>query len=107
MSLSVYTLAKQRRIRHSSIEAFMDQAVTPKQYCDKWVPKFHDIQPGESGYRDLCVKELARITGYKKGSIQNWGSDFERAPDLVHRVCAMASILNQSSTDWSDFIDAQ
>ena len=107
MSLSVYTLAKQRRIRHSSIEAFMDQAVTPQEYCSQWVPKFHDIQPGERGYRQLCIKELTRITGYSEGSIQNWGADFKNAPDVVHRLCAMASILNRSSTDWSDFIDAQ
>ena len=106
MTFSAYTLAKQRRIRHSSIEAFMSQVVTPKEYCDEWVPKFHDIQPGESGYRDLCVKELARITGYSKGSIQNWGKDFGRAPNLVQRVCAMASILNRTSADWSDLIDS-
>ncbi|NEQ55309.1 MAG: hypothetical protein F6K11_35195 [Leptolyngbya sp. SIO3F4] len=83
----------------------MSQAVTPKEYCEQWVPKFHDIQPDESGYRDLCVKELARITGYSKGSIQNWGKNFNKAPNLVHRVCAMASILNRTSTDWSDLID--
>ena len=105
MTLSVYALAKQRRIRHSSIEAFMSRAVTPKEYCDRWVPKFHDIEPGEPGYRDLCVKELARITGYSKGSIQNWGREYQKAPNLVHRVCAMASILNQSSSDWSDLVE--
>ena len=106
MTFSVYTLAKQRRIRHSGIEAFMKQAVTPQEYCDKWVPKFHDVNPGEPGYRDLCVKELARITGYSKGSIQNWGKGFDRAPKLVERVCSMASVLNTASTDWSDMIDS-
>ncbi|WP_250564862.1 hypothetical protein [Adonisia turfae] len=107
MTLSVYCLAKQRRIRHSSIDAFMSQAVTPKEYCELWVPKFHDISPDERGYRQFCIKELARITGYSKGSIQNWGVNFEKAPDAVSRMCAMASILNRTSTDWSDFIDEQ
>ena len=104
MTVSLCTLAEQRRIRHSNIAAFMAQAVTLKEYCDQWVPRLYDTTAEQRGYHKLCVKELARITGYKEGSIHNWGAEFAGAPDAAIRMCAMASILNNVSTDWSDFV---
>ncbi|MEO0376213.1 MAG: hypothetical protein AAF329_16640 [Cyanobacteria bacterium P01_A01_bin.17] len=95
------------KIRHSNVEAFMDKAMTPKGYCAEWVPKLYGVSSEERGYRLLCAKELARITGYKVGSIQNWGADFAKAPKAARRICAMASVLNQTSTDWSAFVKDQ
>jgi hypothetical protein len=39
------------------------KAVTPKEYCDKWVTKRSGLQPDEWGYASACVRELASALG--------------------------------------------
>ena len=100
-------LAKQGKIDLLGIDEFMEQTLSPAEYCAKWVTLMHDIKPTEYGYKGLCIKELHRITGYSEKTIKNWGADFERAPQVVSRLCTMANILNQTCSDWSRFIDNQ
>ena len=81
--------------------------MNPADYCATWVAKMYNIQPNEYGYKGLCIKELHRITGYSEKTIKNWGANFERAPQVVRRLCTMANILNQTCLDWSHFVDNQ
>ncbi|MFG6094257.1 hypothetical protein SPB21_03360 [Leptothoe sp. ISB3NOV94-8A] len=96
---------KRTKIRKSGIDEFMDKPLSPAEYCAKWVPEMHNIKPNEYGYKGLCIKELHRITGYSEKTIKNWGSNFERAPQVASRLCTMANILNQTCLDWSYFAD--
>ena len=83
----------------------MDKALEPQDYCATWIPKNYNVTPDQRGYKKLCIKELARLTGYEESYIRNWGKDFEKAPEIARRLCAMASILNNFSIDWSTFMD--
>lgn len=83
----------------------MDQPLSPADYCAKWVTAMYNIEPSEYGYKGFCIKELHRITGYSEKTIKNWGTNFERAPQVVRRICTMANILNQTCVEWSRFSD--
>lgn len=98
-------LRQQRKKRYERIETVLDSAVSPLEYCEKWVPIFYGVSPDERGFRTNAVQELCKVTGLKQGTVNNWGSGFEKAPELVSRLLAMADILNQASGDWTGLID--
>lgn len=98
-------LRAQRKKRYQGISAVLEDALTPEEYCKKWVPVFYGVQPDERGFRKHAVEELSKITGFQPTSINNWGKGFANAPSWVHRMLKMADILNQSSHDWQNLLD--
>lgn len=70
------------------------KAVTPKEYCEKWVPYKTGYQPSTRGYISACVRELADVLGYAEISIRKWGKDFENHPDQVRVTLDKQDKLN-------------
>ena len=72
----------------------------PWEYACKWVPLIYGINPDERGFKDAAAREISRITGRHTGSIRNWGSQFENAPQDVRLILKMADLLNAVAKDW-------
>ena len=80
----------------SAIKEKINQSkpVTPKEYCEKWVPYKTGRQPTDRGYISACVKELAEVLDYAEISIRKWGKDFEGHPENVRRHLSNKDKLN-------------
>ena len=83
----------------------MESAVTPHEYCLKWIPTLYGKQSDAHGFRKACVAELAWLTDYAEKSVDNWGKDFERAPKAINRICEMADLINQAGQCYTTFRD--
>lgn len=70
------------------------KAVTPKEYCEKWVPYKTGYQPNTRGYISACVRELADVLGYAEISIRKWGEDFAGHPKTVEKTLEKQDKLN-------------
>jgi hypothetical protein len=70
------------------------KAVTPKEYCEKWIPKKTQYEPSKRGYISACVRELSEVLGYAEISIRKWGKDFENHPDTVKVTLTKQDQLN-------------
>jgi hypothetical protein len=70
------------------------KAVTPKEYCEKWVPKKTGKQPSERGYISACVRELAEVLGYAEITIRKWGEDFVNHPENIQLSLSNVDKLN-------------
>lgn len=73
---------------------FETQAMTPSEYCEKWIPLIAGLYPDERGYKTACIKELQRVTGLSEDAIKKWGADMSRHPENVKHVLNMANTLN-------------
>lgn len=73
------------------------KTVTPKEYCEKWVPRKTSYEPQKRGYISACVRELASVLGYAEITIRKWGKDFENHPDIVKVTLAKQDKLNAIS----------
>lgn len=82
------------------------KTLTPKEYCEKWLPLLHGIALAEHGARKIAIDELHKATGIARSTIKNWGSDFERAPQSVHRTLTYADQIQSSSELWKGIIAA-
>ena len=82
--------------RESAIKEKIKQSktVTPKEYCEKWVPYKTGMQPSKRGYISACVRELAEVLGYAEITIRKWGKDFVDHPDNVKLSLSNADKLN-------------
>lgn len=70
----------------------------PSDYCEKWVPIFYKIQPGDRGYKKKCIEELVRVTTLAPETIErSWGRNFEKAPTYIDRMLDYANALNQAA----------
>ena len=65
----------------------------PKDYCEKWIPLLYGVNPREYGYRKACVHELSNRTGFAIKTVQNWGSEFEKAPVQAKIICGLIDKL--------------
>ena len=70
------------------------KSVTPKEYCEKWVPYKTGRQPNDRGYISACVRELAEVLDYAEISIRKWGKDFTGHPENVRLSLANVDKLN-------------
>ncbi len=73
------------------IDVLRKLPLEPSEYCKRWV----EVPPDERGYRKACVAALAQATGLSPRTINDWGPNFERRPDLILHVLTMADMLNQ------------
>lgn len=105
-AIAPHELFKQRKLRYQRIEAALCDTLEPQDYAEKWIPKLFGLEAEERGFRDKAVTEIARITGLSAGSVNNWGSKFERSPDYVKRMLKMADILNTVTADWQGMMDS-
>ena len=82
--------------RESAIKEKIKQSktVTPKEYCEKWVPYKTGMQPNKRGYISACVRELAEVLDYAEISIRKWGKDFDGHPENVRMSLANVDKLN-------------
>jgi hypothetical protein len=74
--------------------------VTPKEYCEKWLPILYGIDLSERGSKKVAIAELSRVLKIPESTIRNWGSDFERAPVTVHTTLSYADLLQSTSESW-------
>jgi hypothetical protein len=70
------------------------KAVTPKEYCDRWVTKKSGLQPDEWGYASACVRELAKVLGCSETTVRGWGRDFGKFPEYVRASLSNVDKLN-------------
>ena len=70
------------------------KAVTPKEYCDKWVTKKTGLQSDEWGYASACVRELAHVLGCSEIAVRKWGKDFVKYPEYVTTNLSNVDKLN-------------
>jgi hypothetical protein len=84
-----------RRYRRKAIDLANGlPLMEPMEYCRRWVKH---IQPGERGYRAECIRALEKATfgTYKFVTInRNWGSNFEKRPEVVLELLRVADLLN-------------
>jgi len=99
-------LNRRRKLGYQLLRDVQATTLTPKQYCEKWLPLIHGINLSEHGARKLAIEELHKATGIAKATIKNWGPDFERAPQTVHRTLTYADQIQSSSELWSGIIAA-
>jgi hypothetical protein len=52
--------------------------MTPKEYCQKWLPHLYGIEYSDSGARKSCVFALMSALSLQYPTVNAWGSDFER-----------------------------
>jgi hypothetical protein len=60
---------------NEKIAKIMFQLLTPmtlEQWCSIWVPQFHNIKPGQYGYKASCVNTLISLTGYSESAVIYW-----------------------------------
>ena len=76
--------------------------VTPKEFCDYWVPKKSKLLPTDWGYASACVRELALALRCTENTIRKWGVDFEGYPKVVghrlsdkHKLYQIAEIVSR------------
>ncbi|GAC1456850.1 MAG: hypothetical protein NVS2B14_00090 [Chamaesiphon sp.] len=72
------------------INALLSIPLAPKEYCKRWVP-----DDPTRNYRQVCINELAKVTGLSPTTIKNWGTNFHRCPSYVGRMLRQADLLNQ------------
>lgn len=70
--------------------------MSPLEYCQKWVPVLRGINPGQSGWKTVCIHELKWVTGLNESTIKGWGAQFQRYPDYVGRWLALRDTVNQT-----------
>jgi len=85
---------KLRQIR--TIRQLLSVPLHPTEYCARWVPILHNIQPQDWGYTAACVRELCQITGRKERMIYRWvETDFKSCPESVQLMLRQQDLLLQ------------
>ena len=97
-------LNRRRKKGYQVLRNIQDKTLTPKQYCEKWLPLIHGVDLSERGARKLAIDELHKATGIAHATIKNWGPDFERAPTTVHRTLTYADQIQSSHELWQGMI---
>lgn len=69
--------------------------MTPKEYCEYWIPIKTELNPGDWGYRAACDREISEITSIPVGTIKGWGKEFENCPESVERTLNYAHFIGR------------
>lgn len=68
----------------------MLERLHPKDFCEKWVPRLKEKQPGEHGYRKAAYYFLAEITGYKVSSCNKYlSASLDEIPAILPAYLAV------------------
>ncbi|BAY59287.1 hypothetical protein NIES2135_61640 (plasmid) [Leptolyngbya boryana NIES-2135] len=93
MNADTHALISQQ---YQTIEALRTQPMGGMDYCQKWVPTFYGVYPGESGFKSKCLAELSRVTGTQPDTIRaTWGTNFEKTPSYAALLLRTTDLLNQ------------
>jgi len=68
--------------------------MTPSAYCEKWIPRFYNLMPTDTGYKKACIQELQRVLGYTESAIYRWGADFSQHPPQVSYTLKWVDLAN-------------
>lgn len=79
-------------------QALQTRAMTPKQYCEKWLPIIYRVDYGERGNRQLCINLLCDALQLKYPTVNAWGADFENytKKDVIELNLAKQDFINET-----------
>jgi hypothetical protein len=58
----------------------MLEPLEPKEFCQYWIPKLYQLNPGEYGYRKACIQLLSLVTDSSQYTCANWVDYQDRSP---------------------------